>query len=160
MLDLADRLHPREIIPEDGHLFKGLRDFIDRRMQERGNHHYMNPIWPSKDKTVRAEPLRARLQQGKVFFPDMPLVREVFLQEGASFGADAAGIHDDMVDCAAMGVARIKGLRGKAGPRTDSGPKPPEEFTHEWLLARAHARPRRRKVGEVRVPLRLNGRPR
>jgi len=158
LLVLADRLKPREIIPEDGHLFRGLRDFLEKRMRERGNYYYLNPVWPSADKTVRAEPLRARLQQGKVFFPDIPLVRDVFFQEAASFGVKATGIHDDMVDAAAIGAARLTKLARPHLSREKS-PDAVTEFSYEWLKARNKGS-RSGKQGLLRRPTPLNGRER
>ena len=158
LLDLAERLSPREIIPEDGHLFRGLRDFIEKRMRERGNYFYLNPVWPSADKTVRAEPLRARLQQGKVFFPDIPLVRDIFLLEAASFGVSAAGIHDDMIDAAAIGAARLTKLSKHRAP-TRRPSTTVEEFSREWLDARKQGG-RTKPQGLLRRPTPLNGRKR
>jgi predicted phage terminase large subunit-like protein len=168
LLDLADRLHPRELILEDGHIYRGLRDTLLQRMRERGHQHYITAPYPTKDKGARATPLRARIQQGKVRFIDSPFVRDVFIPEAAAFLSDTT-VHDDTVDAAAMGMNRLTRLRGAraAPPPADTGPRlssDPDNWTMDDIIARRRE-PRRAPAATgrnpfLRIPRRLNGRER
>lgn len=167
LLDMAERLNACELIVEDGHIFRALRDLLKQRMRERKRYFSLTSPYPTKDKTSRAVPLRARIQQKKVFFPDCPLVRDVFVHEAASFGGKKSTVHDDTIDAAALGMGQLTRLRrGTAEPSAPSpNPfKPPEleGLTLEQIRARVRNIPSQRRdtPSLVRRPRHLNGKPR
>jgi predicted phage terminase large subunit-like protein len=171
MLDMAGALNARELIVEDGHIFRALRDLLKQRMRERKRYFSLTSPYPTKDKTSRAVPLRARIQQKKVFFPDCPFVRDVFVHEAASFGGRKTTVHDDTIDAAALGVGQLTRLmRGSpdAGPASHSPFKSAEPGAEglTWDELKARTRPAarasiRKSAGTlVRCPRHLNGRAR
>lgn len=172
LLDLADLYSPRELILEDGHIYRALHSTIRRTMQDRGRYYSITSPYPTKDKKARAEPLRARIEQGKLFLPDCPFVRDIVLREAAAFGADKTAVHDDTIDAAALGVGQLaKLMAGRhMAPKveyikTDLG-DPVNGLTMEQLKARsARVLPQRTYFDApgnplLQVPTMLNGRPR
>lgn len=83
---------------EDGQIWKTLRSQFEKRCQERRVYPSFEVLQPLTDKLVRANPLRGRMQLGKVFF-----------LKGADWEAACnrelmvfpAGKHDDQVDALA-----------------------------------------------------------
>lgn len=169
LLELAERYKAMELILEDGHIFRTLHDSITKRMQDRGRLFSITSPYPTADKLARAAPFRDRLEMGKVFLPDVPFVREIFMREAAAFGADKSGVHDDVVDCAATGLGQLTRLlagRGRAPGKklTRSGmPDYSQGMTLEEIrdLARAAGKKplidQARTSALVRAPDRLNG---
>lgn len=172
MLTMAEALDAQELIVEDGHIFRSMRDLLKQRMNERGRYFHLTNPYPTRDKTARAVPLRARIQQKKVRFPDVPKIRDVFVHEAAAFGGRKTTVHDDMIDTAALGVGQLTRLmRGRSTPvpRSTSPFTNPEHdpngMTWEDLQARLSRASsgqftRRSDTSLVKVPRRLNGRPR
>ena len=166
LLELAERYNTRELILEDGHIFRALHDSIKQRMEDRGRFFSITSPYPTSDKTARASPFRDRLEMGKVFLPDVPFVREIFMREAAAFGADKSGVHDDTVDCAGLGLGQLtRLLTGRA--RTEKevrGPSPIPDFSGGYTLEELRERAgwtarqgNQPTAAGVRVPGRLNG---
>ena len=174
LLDLAQLYNTRELILEDGHIFRALHDSIVQRMQDRlahgGKYYSITSPYPSADKLARACPFRDRLEMGKVFLPDVPFVREIFMREAAAFGADKSGVHDDTIDAAAIGLGQLTRLlagvaRGPKKPEKPVRPAMPDYskgLTIDELRAAAKAAGRRPLAEQsrsalVRVPEKLTG---
>lgn len=151
LLDLMASLKPFQVGIESSHITKTIGPFLKRRMQER---RIFTALWdgnPHKDKVARCASIRGRMQQGKVYFPDTPLVRETFIPELLQF---PVGKHDDMVDCLAWAGIMLDTLvkaPKAAAPPPDKAP----EWSKEWIQARIQ------KTGRddrKHVPLTLSGR--
>lgn len=103
---------------EDGQIFKTMRSSLKKRMQERRIYMPLddkaNILKPITDKTVRARPLQARLQNRKVFFPRGQAWVDELWKEFLRF---PAGTQDDQVDALAW-CAQM--LVGKGPPRRPS----------------------------------------
>jgi predicted phage terminase large subunit-like protein len=167
LLELAERYKTMELILEDGHIFRALHDSIKQRMTDRGHHFAITSPYPTQDKTARASPLRDRLEMGKVFLPDVPFVREIFMREAAAFGADKSGVHDDTIDAAALGLGQLTRLlsgRGRApvAAKKDRGiPDFTNGMTMDEIQARLKANPTFSPILHtnplIKVPDRMNG---
>lgn len=167
ILSLGEKYKPRTFVLEDGHIFRAFRDLLNLRMRETGKIYHIDAPYPTKDKLARAEPLRARMQQRLVHFPDMALMKDVVFSEMMAFGEDSVGVHDDLVDAAATGVMRLNTLRGA---RT-SKPLPPDKTRtsyDEWTMddlkqyvdAASTRFARNSRERAARAPSLLNGKPR
>lgn len=71
---------------EDGQIWKAIRSQFERRCQERKVYPTFEVLVPLTDKLVRANPLKGRMQLGKVYFPEdsarpwvEPCVRELIV---------------------------------------------------------------------------------
>lgn len=99
---------------EDGQIWKSLQSTFTKICVERGYYPSYEVLKPLTDKQVRAQPLRGRMQAGKLWFPvAAPWYPEV-QQELLRF---PAGKHDDIVDSLAwcIRLALTKSApRGKA----------------------------------------------
>lgn len=166
LLELAERYNAMELILEDGAIFKSLQDSIRQRMSDRGRFFSITSPWPTQDKTARAAPFRDRLEMGKVFLPDVPFVREIFLREAAAFGADKSGVHDDTVDAAGIGLGQLtRLLAGSHRPKREKDapgglPDFSDGMTMDEIRARVlRGQPTAPVVGNpfLRVPESLTG---
>lgn len=169
LLELAERYNTMELILEDGHIFRALHDSIKARMRDRNHYFTITSPYPSADKIARAAPFRDRLEMGKVFFPDVPFVREIFMREAAAFGADKSGVHDDTIDACSIGLGQLtRLLAGRArAPVGKRQPRGVPDFTNGMTLDEIKARLGKhptwnQNVAEsgnqfIRVPDRLNG---
>lgn len=93
---------------EDGQIWKSLKSVFERRCLERGLYPSYEVLQPLTDKFVRAQPLKGRMQIGKVWFNDKAPWWEVVRKELIGFGA--GGKHDDIVDSLAW-LVRLTLLR-------------------------------------------------
>lgn len=65
-----DVYSPELIGAEEGQISKSIGPFLDLMMEERGVYVFIEPLKPGrKDKQMRAQSIRGRMQQGKVLFP-------------------------------------------------------------------------------------------
>jgi predicted phage terminase large subunit-like protein len=166
IISLGRKYNPRSFILEDGHIFRGFRDLLDLRMRESGNIYHIDAPYPTKDKLARAEPLRARMQQRLVHFPDSTMMKDLVFGEMLAFGEDGVGVHDDTVDAMATGVMRMNHLRGKSAPRAKKTTVPTRTPYDEWtmddlkLYAEQSERQRARRSMVAKAPNYLNGRER
>lgn len=81
---------------EDGQIWKSIEAVFKRRCEERRLYPSYEVLKPFTDKFVRAQPLRGRMQQGKVYFPQSAPWFDDLRNEFLRFGA--GGKHDDQVD--------------------------------------------------------------
>ncbi len=153
----------RGLILEDGHIYRALRDSIKQRMLETGHVYFIDAPYPTKDKVARAEPLRARIQQHMVHFPDTEQFKDIVFKEFMAFGEDSVGVHDDTVDAAATGVMRLSHLRAwrKSGVATPTakGPTDIADMNMDQIKALHNKQSyhRGRRNTRARVPSTLNG---
>ena len=94
-LDLSDVWNPLQWAEEKGQIIKSLEPFIKKRILERESYVTRIQFASSNDKITRAQAIRARFAQGKVYLPrnaawTAELVREILLFP--------AGRNDDQVD--------------------------------------------------------------
>lgn len=94
-IGLVKRWRPVEWGVEQGQINKSVGPFLGKKEQETRTYCYRKPFVSSADKTARAQGIRGRMAQGKVFFPRnadwMPAL------QGELLGFPA-GKHDDQVD--------------------------------------------------------------
>ena len=99
MLDAWERHGSEAVIGvEDGQIWRSIEAVFVRRCQERKLYPSIEVMKPFTDKLVRAQPLRGRMQLGKVWFPDNAPWMDVLRQELLRF---PTGKHDDQVDALA-----------------------------------------------------------
>jgi len=104
---------------EDGQIWKSLRSQFEKRCKERKVYPSTQILVPLTDKLVRANPLKGRMQLGKVLFPEAgsrPWV-DVCVREMIVF---PNGKHDDQVDALAWAVR----MTLERPPPKDPTPKP------------------------------------
>jgi predicted phage terminase large subunit-like protein len=95
LLDLAATYKPINWAEEKGQIEKSVGPFIVRRMKEKRIYFPRQQFTSATDKPTRAQAIRGRMSQGKVFFPRYaPWLGEL---EAELLSFDA-GKHDDQVD--------------------------------------------------------------
>ena len=87
---------------EDGQIWKSVSAVFLRRCEERHLFPSYELLVPLSDKFARAQPLRGRMQGGRVWFDERAPWWEALRQEMLRFGA--GGKHDDQVDALAWAV--------------------------------------------------------
>lgn len=127
---------------EDGQIWKAIRSQFERRCQERKVYPSFEVLQPLTDKLVRANPLKGRMQLGKVYWPEdgafpwvEPCVRELIVFPN--------GKHDDQVDACfvagtpiAMADGSTKPIELVAQGDLVATPIGPRVVTHAWLSKR------------------------
>jgi predicted phage terminase large subunit-like protein len=99
LLDLMKQWKPSEWAEESGQIEKGVGPFIDKRQQEERIYCYRKQFASVYDKATRAQAIRGRMAQGKVYFPrNKPWVTDL-IKELMSF---PTGKYDDQVDTMAL----------------------------------------------------------
>jgi predicted phage terminase large subunit-like protein len=117
----AQKWQPQLIGFEDGQIWKALKTTFEKTCLEMQFYPSYEVLVPLTDKMVRAQPLRGRMQAGKIHFPRAgatPWVDEQ-LAEMLRF---PNGKHDDQVDSLAWAVRLTL---SKAAPRPPAPPKLP-----------------------------------
>ncbi len=122
-IDLIKRHKPVEWAEEAGQIAKSLDPLISKRQREEKAYCLRTSFPSSADKQARAQSIRGRMAQGKVYFPrNAPWVQK-FIDELMAFDA---GKYDDQVDAF--------GLLGRLLDGMLKGKKPPEETKPKWEL--------------------------
>jgi hypothetical protein len=96
--------------------------------------YHIHEFLPTRDKLSRARSLQARMQQGKVFFPNTREIDEIWKPEFMAFPASR---HDDTVDACAYAALMLEDLL--AAPALTGAPAPdtgPAKDTYDDLLRR------------------------
>lgn len=95
LLDMGSRHKVLNWGEEDGQIRKSLGPFINQRQKERGIYFAREQFISMHDKAIRAQAIRGRMSQGKVYLPrNAPWTKDL-VTELLSF---PAGKHDDQVD--------------------------------------------------------------
>ena len=127
---------------EDGQIWKSIRSQFEKRCKERKVYPSTQILVPLTDKLVRANPLKGRMQLGKVYFPEAGArpwvdgcVREMIVFPN--------GKHDDQVDACfvagtpiAMADGSTKPIELVAQGDLVATPIGPRVVTHAWLSKR------------------------
>ena len=100
----AQEYRPMMIGFEDGQIFRALESTLKKVSQEQGFYPSYEVMKPLTDKMVRAQPLRGRMQAGKMWFPENAGWMLDFRQELLRF---PAGKHDDQVDALSWAVRLV-----------------------------------------------------
>ena len=93
-IELVRKWHPSKWAEENGQIIKSVGPFIDKRMQETKVYIFREQFTSSTDKATRAQSIRGRMSQGKVFFPRTGWA-EKLIHELMRF---PVGKYDDQVD--------------------------------------------------------------
>lgn len=117
VLDLSSKYQKAYVGFEDGQIWKTMRRALEKRMQERNIYISINDeniLKPLRDKMVRARPLQARMQLGKVTFPRGAAWVDDFIREALRF---PAGAHEDTIDAMAWAATLATGKTPPMRPR-------------------------------------------
>jgi predicted phage terminase large subunit-like protein len=95
VVEYAMKWKPTLLGLEDGQIFKALESTFKKVCTEKGYYPSYETLKPLTDKMVRAQPLRGRMQAGKVQFPENAPYMQDVRNELLRF---PAGKHDDVVD--------------------------------------------------------------
>jgi hypothetical protein len=120
ILDRYEIHRPELIGFEDGQIWKSIFTLFQRRCQERKLYPNYIVLQPLTDKTVRAGPLRGRMQMGKVQFAETAQWRVAGDREMLYF---PGGKNDDIVDARSWCVRTAlthSAPKEKAGPKIKS----------------------------------------
>jgi predicted phage terminase large subunit-like protein len=112
--ELARKWRPSKWGEEQGQIIKSVGPFIDKRMQEEGVYVYREQYASTKDKATRAQSIRGRMSQGKVFFPRTEWAN-VLIRELMQF---PVGKHDDQVDVLSLFGRMLSEMRGRSDKKS------------------------------------------
>lgn len=114
--DLAEKWEPIGWAEEKGQIEKGVGPFLTKMMQERSIYTARFQFTSSSDKPTRAQAIRGRVQQGKVYFPRNASWLPSLVAEMMTFDA---GVNDDQVDTLSLIGRVLPQLRGGKAPTKD-----------------------------------------
>lgn len=117
ILDFAQEYNADCLGFEDGQIWKAIEFQFEKRCSERRQYPSFELLKPLTDKMVRANPLRGRMQLGKVYFDNNAPYWSELQKEMLHF---PAGKHDDQIDSLAWA---IRLTLSRAAPR-DERPAP------------------------------------
>jgi predicted phage terminase large subunit-like protein len=103
-MELAKKWKPSKWAEEGGQIIKSVGPFIDKRTQEAGIYVYREQFTSASDKATRAQAIRGRMSQGKIFFPRTGWAEKI-IHELMRF---PVGKHDDQVDVLSL-IGRMLG---------------------------------------------------
>lgn len=127
-----DNPNVKQIGVEDGHIWKGIKPHLDRRMRERQLYPTIVPLQPLTDKLIRAQPLQGMIQSHMVTFPRGHAVLEHAIGELLRF---PGGRFKDSVDMMSW-LARLA-LMSAPPPRARVPRRRQEKTVAEKLRALA-----------------------
>jgi len=119
LLNMMQRWSPIEWAEEAGQIKKSVGPFIHKRMQESRVYCYRRSYPSAKDKATRAQAIRGRMAQGKVYLPRKAPWIEDLKSELLVF---PAGMNDDQVDVLSLFGRML--ARMVKGQREDQPPPP------------------------------------
>ncbi|MDR2880850.1 MAG: terminase family protein [Azoarcus sp.] len=102
VVEYARHWNPVLVGVEDGQIWKALESTFHRVCEEKRFYPAHEVLKPFTDKLVRAQPLRGRMQSGKVWFPERAEWYDELRTEFLRF--NAGGKHDDQVDALAWAI--------------------------------------------------------
>ena len=111
-IGLANRWRPIEWGEENGQIIKSLGPFIDKKIEESRVYVYRKQYASTADKASRAQSIRGRMAQGKVYFPSGREWADCLVSEMMSF---PVGKHDDQIDVLSL-FGRMLGEMAEASP--------------------------------------------
>lgn len=126
---------------EDGQIWKTMKAQYEKRCLERQHYTTYEVLQPLTDKLVRANPLKGRMQLGKVFIQKDQPWTEAFVRELMVF---PAGKHDDQVDACFIAGTPVRMADGSTVPielavvgDRVATPYGPRRVTHAWKTSEA-----------------------
>lgn len=137
LIDYIKRYRPLEWVEESGQIIKSVGPLIDKLQRERQAYCYRRQLTSSSDKPTRAQALRGRMAQGKVYLPRNAEYIDILERELLTF---PTGRNDDIVDAAGL-IGRLLSdlIHGSDLPI----PRPPiqaKPITVNELLQKAKAK--------------------
>jgi predicted phage terminase large subunit-like protein len=112
-LDLVDKWKPVQWGEEQGQIIKSLDPFITKRSQERGIYVAREQFTSLTDKSSRAQSIRGRMAQGKVYLKRGASYLDVLERELLTF---PVGANDDQVDVFSLLGRMLDKLSSKTRP--------------------------------------------
>ena len=133
-IELARKWRPEYWANEKGQIEKSVGPFISKRMQETGAYFYQKKIAPKHDKATRAQAIRGRFSQGKVYLPSPASPRhgpwvERLINQMLTF---PAGINDDGVDVLSLIGLSLVTLQKGQKPQPPA-PRLPNPYTFDEI---------------------------
>lgn len=129
LIEMIKLYKPLEWAEESGQILRSLDPLITKRQAEEQAYCYRKQFTSKADKPTRAQAIRGRMAQGKVYFPRHKPFTEGLITELLQF---PAGKHDDQVDAIAL-VGRMLAEMVRAD--TPKQPTPPRwERTIDEML--------------------------
>lgn len=114
LIDLARQWKPLEWAEESGQISRSVGPFIDKRQRETGIYFYREQYASAADKPTRAQSIRGRMAQRRVYFPiNTPWVNDL-IGEMLRF---PAGKNDDQVDCLSLIGRMLDDMRRAEVPK-------------------------------------------
>lgn len=101
ILDFAQEWDADQLGFEDGQIWKAIEFQFQKRCEERRQYPSHELLKPLTDKMVRANPLKGRMQLGKVYFDKQAPYFTELMKEMLHF---PAGKHDDQIDSLAWAI--------------------------------------------------------
>ncbi len=155
LLDRATACNAMAIIIEGGAIQRAIQPTLKRMMMERGRFFKIIAPVPIQDKILRARPLQARMEQGRVRFPNAPFMETDVIPQMLKF---PNAKHDDIVDSASWFAYAIENsltptaLTGApaAAPHRARAPG-------EWTMADVRERSQVDEPDNPHSPPRLSG---
>lgn len=141
-IELVQKWKPLEWAEEMGQIEKGVGPFIEKRQREEQAYCYRRGFSSATDKPTRAQAIRGRMAQGKVYFPKNAPWTAKLVSELLIF---PAGANDDQVDVLSL-IGRMLADMSKG-----TVPKKPEKAKFEMdmtIQEMIDARTRKRKAAE------------
>jgi len=133
-IELARKWRPVYWANEKGQIEKSVGPFISKRMQETGAYFYQKKIAAKHDKATRAQAIRGRFSQGKVYLPSPSSPRhgpwvERLINQMLTF---PAGINDDGVDVLSLIGLSLVTLQKGTTPQPPA-PRLPNPYTFDEI---------------------------
>jgi predicted phage terminase large subunit-like protein len=110
---------------EKGQILKSLDPFIRKKCNEEKTHVYRKGYPSSQDKVTRAQAIRARMSEGKVFFPANAPWLEALISECLMF---PSGKYDDQVDVLSLFGRMMMDMTPMNVPNQN-----PEDIEFDWV---------------------------
>ena len=129
ILDFANEWNADQLGFEDGQIWKALDFQFQKRCEERRQYPSFELLKPLTDKMVRANPLKGRMQLGKVFYDKNAPYFDALYRELIVF---PAGKHDDCVDGLSWAVRLTL---ARAAPRDNRPQLKPQKSWKDKLNA-------------------------
>jgi len=120
LLDLAALHKPLVWAGEKGQIFKSLEPIIRKRMRERKVFLNLAQYASAADKPTRAQAIRARMENGMLYFPSGAPFMDDLMHEILRF---PMGSFDDQVDVLSLFGRMISGMSGGVVPKKEPEPR-------------------------------------
>jgi predicted phage terminase large subunit-like protein len=120
LMSMAKRWSPIEWGEEAGPIAKSLGPFIDKMMREKETYFFRHPYPSVVDKATRAQAIRGRISQGRVFFPKNEWADQL-VEEMMTF---PAGKNDDGVDVLSLFGRMLADMSAPQETRREKRPPP------------------------------------